>query len=756
MNFQGKTIRNLIVTVVLTITAISTFYVTKTKFDYNFESFFPYGDNELEFYLKFREKFEYDNEFGLLAIENKAGVFNSTFLKKIDALTDSLKHITHVNLVLSPTNLKKNVVAPVGYIEIPYLHFEDTSRYAEDSLEIFSAEEMVGSFFSKTTPSVCVFFKTKQGISKEASDLILFKVEELLKQFEFDDYHVAGKFKAQYVYIEKIKKDFLVFLSASVILVIIFLIISFRSFWGIWIPLLIVFLSMNWIFGLMGFLGKPLDVMMVLMPTMMFIVGMSDVVHILSKYLESLREGKTLDQAIKITLREVGMPTFITLLSTSIGFLTLLYSNVKPVRDFGIYTSIGVLVAFILAFTLLPIILPFIKNPVTPEERNNELFWNKKLHNLLLFVFRRRSVISVSITILCALSFYSISRIVVNNNLLEDLVDNEELIIDLKFLEKNYHGIRPLEIAVFVKDSAKNVLDYEVVQELSKVDKYLKDVYGAGFIMSPVSVFKQTCKALNSGSNDYYKLPEDTATFNECVSVINTVRKRPELKSIFLSNLKEARITGKISDLGSRVINSKNDSLKTFIQNNIDTNLLAFKVTGTAHLIDMNNQYLAFNMLQGIIMSILVVSLIIAIVHRSFKIVIISIIPNVVPMILVGGLMGVLGIELKVSTSIIFSIAFGIATDDTIHFLGRLKLELKKGKSMLYAIKRTYISTGKAVVVTSLILSGGFLTLILSDFQSSFYFGLLVSIILFIAVIIDLLLLPPLLLWLARDQRKKQ
>ncbi|MBN8703621.1 MAG: MMPL family transporter [Bacteroidetes bacterium] len=751
MDFQHKNVKMSIVVVVAIITCVFAFYTTRLKFDYNFESFFPYGDDELEFYLNFRQKFGYDNEFGIVGIESKKGVFTKSFLTKVATLSDSIKRIPNVVSLVSPTNLTKKIVAPIGFIEIPYLHYQEPEKYQEDSTDIFTSEELVGTFFSKKTPSICIVFKTKEGISKQASDTLLFALERMLKVYDFDDYHIAGKFKAQYVYIEKISKNFIQFMLASVVLVIIFLIISFRRLWGIWIPMLVIFLSMIWIFGLMGLMNKPLDLMMVLMPTMMFIVGMSDVVHILSKYLEALREGNSISNAISITLKEVGFPTFITLISTSVGFLALLFSTIKPVKDFGIYTSIGVLIAFVLAFLLLPILLPFIKNPIDKNEKNNQLFWNKQLHKLLLFVLKRRNGIIATTLLLCALSIYSISTIVINNNLLEDLVDSDELMIDMNFFEENFQGIRPVEIAVFAKDSSKNILSFEAINELDKLEHYLRSSsYGAGFIISPTSIIKQANKAINGGGNEFYKIPTDTAEFNQCVTLVKKIIKRPEFKTILTKNFLEGRLTGKINDLGSRVINQKNDSLNLFFDSHINKNILGYRITGTAHLIDVNNQYLAINMLQGIFMSILVVSVIIALVHKSFKIVIISIIPNVVPMILVGGLMGLAGIELKVSTSIIFSIAFSIATDDTIHFLGRLKLELMKGKSMLYAIKRTYISTGKAVVVTSLILSGGFLSLIMSDFQSTFYFGLLVSIILFIAVIVDLLLLPPLLLWLIK------
>jgi predicted RND superfamily exporter protein len=742
----------LLVALVVIITIIATFSTTKLKFDYDFESFFPTNDKDLQFYLNYRDQFEYDNEFILVGIENKKGIFKKDFLLKIRSFTDSVKTIKNVTHVLSATNAKNTIVGPVGIVEVPYLHLDSVNQYAADSLAIYRSEELVGTLFANDAKSVALFIKTKEGIAKIPSDSLLHKLERLIENYKFDKTHVAGKIKAQNVYLERIQHEFVLFLITSMVLVIIFLYISFRSFWGIWIPIVVVIMSIIWVLGFMSLIHKPLDIMMILLPTMMFVVGMSDVVHVLTKYLEEIRNGKEKLQAFKTTIKDVAFPTFITLLSTGVGFLSLLYSSIKPVRDFGIYTSLGILVSFVLAFTFLPALILLRKKPIVLKERNEDMFWSKRLHALLLWIFTNRLKVIVGCVLMVVLSFVGISRIVLNNNLLEDIVDSDSLKQDFYFFEKHYSGVRPFEMAITLKDPHRSIYDLDVLQQMDKMETYLKKEYGVGFILSPVSVVKTMNKAFNGGYPENYKLPTDTSALREIVSTIKKYKKKNELKALISKDEQRARITGKMHDLGSAAIRILDKKLDASMKTGIPT-LFNYKLTGGAVMIDKNNEYLVYNMLQGLLMSILVVSLIIAFIYRSFKIVIISIIPNLIPMIIIGGLMGFAGIEMKLSTSIIFSIAFGIATDDTIHLLARLKLEMDKGRSFLYAIKRTYISTGKAVVVTSLILSAGFLTLVMSDFQSTFYFGLLVSVILFVAVITELLLLPVLLLWMVGKGR---
>ena len=205
------------------------------------------------------------------------------------------------------------------------------------------------------------------------------------------------------------------------------------------------------------------------------------------------------------------------------------------------------------------------------------------------------------------------------------------------------------------------------------------------------------------------------------------------------------RISAKISDLGSLKIGEHDKNLLAFIQKNMDKDLLHFEITGAAHLIDRNNEYMVSNMTQGFVFSIIVIGFLTFFLHRSWRMVLVFIIPNIIPLIIIGGIMGFAGIELKAATSLVFSIAFGIATDDTIHFISRLKIELAYGKSLMYAFKRTYFETGKPIILTTFILLGGFMSLMLSSFQSTFYFGFLICITVVIAVMADIFLLPVLL-----------
>jgi predicted RND superfamily exporter protein len=376
------------------------------------------------------------------------------------------------------------------------------------------------------------------------------------------------------------------------------------------------------------------------------------------------------------------------------------------------------------------------------------------LHKLLRWTLRNRKSIVVGTLIVTGISIFGITRIVLNNHLIEGLTRKDELRQDFEFFEKNYSGVRPFEILITLNDTNSSLWNNEEIRAIDKLETYLRNDFGVGFIISPASLVKGMNKALNNGNPESYVLPSNEEDLSNVIDQLEQFRKRKEMKNLITKNGKEARITGKMADIGSKIFLERAAELDKFLQANPDMKCINVHLTGAALMLDKNNKYLVDNTIQGLLISILVVALISALVHRNLRMMIIAIIPNLLPILIIGGIMGFTGIEMKSATSIIFSIAFGIATDDTIHFLARLKLEIAQGKSVMYCVKRSFLSTGKAVVVTSLILCGGFLSLIGSGFESTYYFGLLVSITLLVAVVTDLLLFPLLVIWLIKDKKK--
>ncbi len=753
MNYQQLARTVIVVIGVITLAAL--YPISQLRFDYEFESFFPVNDPELEFYNEFREKFMPDNDFVLIGLENKNSIFDTVFLQKVAQLTDTLQTVDKVLRVASPTNVSQLIMGPFGPIEAPYLHPNSAEKLPKDSARIYQSEHLVGSFFSTDAKALCVTLITEPGLSKVASDSLVMVLDNIYKTFEFDEMHVSGRINGQKYFVDKMKFDLSIFVASSLVLLILFLWFTYRSLWGIWVPIVVVILAISWLLAAMSLMGKSLDLMSVLLPTILFVVGMSDVVHILTRYLEELRNGHTKVEAVKIAFKHIGMATLLTSVTTAIGFLTLLTANIVPVRQFGINTAIGVFLAFLLAFSLLPSILILFKKPVIAETKNEQLFWNQRMHKLFGFTIKHRKLLIVGTVILIALAGAGISNIRVDNYLLEDLSEDDPHRADFEFFEEKFAGVRPFDVAIWVKDSTKTLYDKDVQLEIQKLEAYLVDHYEIGFVTSPLTFSKTIHQALNGGNPEMYTVPTDEKSSRRIKRILDRFKHQQEFQALVTEDLQEGRISAKVEDYGGNKMKQLNEIAERELPELIDTSLLGYKQTGMALLIDKNNESLAQNMMYGLLIAFGVIALIMGVLFRSLKIVLITLVPNVLPLLLIGGFMGFTGIDLKVSTSIIFTIAFGIAVDDTIHYMSKLRLELNKGKSMLYALKRSSISTGKAITVTSLILCSGFVTLILSDFTSTFYIGLLVSMTLLFAVFADLVLLPALIITFYGNKQQK-
>ncbi len=728
-------------------TIVSVFLAVNLGFDYDFENFFPQDDPETDFFKSYRGMFESDNDYIVIGVVNEDGVFQPDFLRKVDAFTDSLQSIQNVDTVISPTRLQSAVRDPlIGTVFTrPLLRSDSREHLIKDSTQIWNRGEFIGNLFSEDGRSLLIQVNHKQYLSKLACDTLAADMEALFARASFDEVHAVGRAIGQVYYVETMQRELAVFMSLGVLLIVLFLWIAFRSTWGIWVPISVVLLSVIWVLGIMKLTGKSIDLMLIVLPTIIFVVGMSDVVHILTRYYEELRKGLSKLNAIKIAFKEVGLATLLTSVTTAIGFLTLLTSSIQPIASFGITTATGVFVAFFLAFTMLPAVVLISPKPDVTKHPNAALFWNRRLHRGFAWTIKNRYLVLILSAIVLTASIVGLMRIEVNNYLLEDLRDSDDLKQEFLYFENEFSGARPFELAVIMHDDA-NIFDQEVLTQLDRIDSFLIHRYEVGSLLSVSRILKTANRELQGGYSSGFNIPASQRDVDKLVRTLNRF-DRDSILSKFVNEPKGiARVQGKIGDLGARAFDVKNEELDVFIAQNLSDRKFEVKVTGTATLVDQNNESLAVDMTIGLGIAFIVVSIIIAFLFRSLRMVLICLIPNIMPLLMIAGYMGFMGIDLKVSTSIIFTIAFGIAVDDTIHFMSKLRLELAKGKHLLYALKRTQISTGKAIVVTSLILCAGFLTLILSDFLGTFYIGLLVSMTLLFAVLADLFLLPVLIL----------
>ena len=735
--------------------------VSNLKFDYDFEKFFPAEDVDADFFYEHREKFEFDNNFVLVGIENTQGVFQKDFLLRLDSLTKSFQqNLPYLAGVRSITNQEEvffyqgggsSTKPYVNFYNFSDTHQQDSSLRA-DSIRLFNSKELVNTLISSDSKSVCVFIKHENDLSREKSDELVSELRSVLAEFNFDEIHLAGTAVGQQYYIQKMNKELLLFMGLSAILVILFLFIAFRSGWGIVLPQVVILSSMIWILGGMGFFSSPMNILLTTLPSIMFVVAMSDVIHLVSRYMDALRDQLTKFEAIKTTIKEVGFSTFLTSVTTSVGFFSLYFINVQPVKMFGLIIGIGVLLAFVLSILMLPILFYYFPSPKIIT-KTKESIWFRLLPGFFEWVVGHKKTIWIGSLAFILAAGFGMSMLTSDNLIMDDIKDSDPVKKDFAYFDTHYGGYRPFELAITLKDTSINVWSKGVLSEIEQVENYLEDTFGLELKTSLVQTLKVLNRSSHLGNKDHFKLPEKKKDLRKFRRVLKITNQGALLKLFLDSTETITRIQGTIPDKGNNFVSAKTNLFKEFVSNR-NFEFIDVRVTGSAYLLDKNIRYLSDSLIYGLLVSIGIVSLIMGFVFRSIRMVIISIVPNTIPLIFIAAVMGYMGIEVKTSTSIIFTIAFGIAVDDTIHLLGKFKFELMKGKSVRDALKHAYIVTGKAMILTTLVLCSGFLLLLFSTFMGTFNMGLLLSMTLFIALIMDLTLLPLLILTFYRSRKQ--
>lgn len=750
-----KKISIAIILIMAAITGFMAYRAINIGFDYNFETFFPRRSKDTDFFMKHREKFGSDNDFVLIGVKNNKGIFDYEFLKKVHTLTDTLATLPDVLYVISPISMKEIVRDPLMGIpnERQYLRWEQDSLYKIDSIRIFQTPELIGTLFSADGKSLSIILRHTERILDDKCTRLSQNVSNLAPYFNFDEFHVAGRCIGQSFYTGLMKGELVLLLISALIAMIILMIIIYRHIYGVVLPILVVGIVVGWAVGMMELTGKNFDMLSNAIPTILVVTGLSVAIHIITRYMDNIKQGWVKYNAIKDTVVNIGMANIFTTLTTVVGFASLATSGIKPIDDFGLYTALGVAFSFIVAYTLLPALLYLLPVPkIKTVKASNRFLWDNILTSFFSFIMRKKYWILGVTGIIVVGMIYGITRIEENTQLLEDLSNKSKMKKDFVWFGKEFQGTRPFEMAIWVKDTNHTILDREIVTQLDKMENYLSKHYGVGFMLSPVALIKAANRSYAGGAIDAYEIPESNSRYNKITKELKAIQSNPQIKAVVSDDFRSGRVQSMLDDIGSNLAHQQNKAFYAFVKDSIDTSLFEYKLTGTAELIDQNNLNLAWNIASGILIAFVVIGLIIGFMFKSFKMAIIAIIINTIPLIILGGILGYFGISLKVSTAILFAIAFGIAVDNTIHFLSRFKMEISKGKSVLYTIKRTFLTTGKAMIITSVTLCIGFGILGISSFLATRNIGILTSTTLFFALAFNLSLLPVLVLLFYREK----
>lgn len=741
---------------VLLITALCFIPLRSLKFEFNIEKLFPSGDPDLALFQQFQQQFQsqIDDEFIFIGLQNKDGIFQKDFLTKVDTLTHYITGLPHIVKVYSLTTANVIYFKDSAINAHPVIHVYQPQFYKRDSVYLFQSMEYRDLLVSKDGKSIAIAAFNEQNLNDDEKDFILNGIESKMKQLGFDQYHLTAKIRMERIYIKEIEKNLKIYLIVSLSLISLSLYLMFRSIKQILVPLLIIAISLIWTMSVIALTHNKLDIISSLLPPILAAICMSDIIHISEKYIEELRNGLSKQDALRKTYKEVGLATCFTCITVAIGFISLGIVNIIPIQKFGFFAAAGIILGFVVTMILLYAFYSLTPVPKIAAKKRSDENWKRFLSFIFRNIIRYKYAVLIIVGLLSAGSIYFIRTIEINSRMLQEIPKKNPMLDDYRFMEKDFAGTRPFEMTLTAVNKSNSFFDVNVMRKVEEIERYLKDSCGVGYIISPVSLFKGANKAFHADSNAYFIIPSSQPLVSRFYESIMQTEHAQELEHYMVIDGSKIRISGRLPDLSIKQFQALENKFDYFFKKGDYSLSFSYHMTGSAVLLDKIVYYLTKNLFTGIWMDAIITVLIALFLLRYWRMIFIVLIPNVIPLLVMGAAMGILGINLKADTSVIFSIAFGIAVDDTIHFLSNVRIELNKGLTLPYAVKRTFLSTGKAIIITALVLLTGFLTLLSSSFGGAFYIGLLISICLSFAVLMDLTILPVLLLLFYKRKRK--
>ena len=521
----------------------------------------------------------------------------------------------------------------------------------------------------------------------------------------------------------------------------------FRSFRATFITLLVVGIGVVWAFGFIGLFRYEITVLSALIPPLIIVIGVPNAVFLINKYQQEIKKHGNQAKSLQRVISKIGNATLMTNITTASGFATFVFVKSQLLREFGILASVNIISIFILALLIVPIIYSFMPRPekkhlnhLEKKWMGNVVFWMERM------VKQRRITIYITTVIVIMLSMVGLFQIRVSGSLIEDMPKGMQFYKDIKFFETEFGGIMPLEILIDTKRE-KGVMKLSTLKKMEKLNETIETFPELSKPISITNLVKYSKQAYYKGNPKYYQLPTSQEKAHIFAYTKNSDSNSGMLKNFVDSTGRYARITTFMKDVGTDKMDIIQDRLNAVIKKQFPEEKFSVSMTGKALVFLKGTNYLIKNLVISLSLAILLISIFMAWMFRSYKMIFISLIPNMLPLLITAGLMGFFSIPIKPSTILVFSIAFGISVDDTIHFLAKYRQELLannwKVKPAVYSALQ---ETGVSMFYTSIVLFFGFLVFTLSSFGGTIALGGLVSVTLLLAMVSNLLLLPSLLL----------
>ena len=725
---------------VIGLTVMWALFLPNLSIDFSIEHLFSQNDPAVERYFSFRDEFGREDNIITIIYEPIDPIDRGLF-KELEKLTYDIEDINGVASVVSVFSLSDiDTKAWLGDI------YNDDQAWNRDTiltkLKYIQSDPSIGSRVLSKDLRFGAFMLTLSDDANNHQDrsALLKKIKKLALDTS-PSWTFSGVSVLRTEYVRYMLRDNFLFLPPIAIILISILGYVFRNWVFVGLPLLTVLITVIWLLGIMGLFGLEINIMTYIVPTLLFIIGISDAIHIQARFRENLaRDSSNPCESMLLTMVQMSKVIFLTSLTTSIGFVALMTTSINIVQEFGLEIALGVMIAWLVSILLVPSGIMLFES----FEKGKDNTFSPLLNWLSNVIPRHPWAFIIIPLIISFTSIYKIKDLSTDASLMDDLRPQNKLYHDLKMTEKYFGGVLPFEVLLRLdqKNEGKNktVLDPDIFPFLEDVEDLLKEELMESRFFS-MSTLLRSIKRMRGD--------EDSVSYNsEMINQILGGRSKQQLQLVN-SDQNTLRITGLIENKTSSEMESiytKLDSLsKSFPP------YLEIECTGTTVVALRTNDYLVQSLVNSLGIALLFISIVMAFMFRKKSILFASLVTNLIPIFTVLGVLSWLGVSIRPPTAMTFSVALGIAVDDSLHFLLRYRRELKEGMNRVEAIRATIMNTGSALMITTTILVSGFSVLLLSAFLPTYQFGLLSAGMIGTALLCDLTLLPALCLVLPNN-----
>jgi len=590
-------------------------------------------------------------------------------------------------------------------------------------------------------------------------DDVLLPEIKLFEQQTDIDLRVSGMPYIRTLNSQNIIDEIGLFVLAALLITSLIFFFFFRSYRATFISMCVVIIGVMWAFGTLGLLGFEITVLTAIIPPLIIVIGIPNCIFLINKYQQEVKNHGNQAKSLQRVISKVGNATLMTNLTTAAGFATFIITDSELLTEFGIVASLNIVLLFILCLLVIPIIYSFM--PLPKEKHLNHLnkTYTKTFVNWIESTVKEKSIsIYITAVVILVVSIIGIYQIRISGSLIEDMPKKTDFFRDILFFEKEFDGVMPLEIMIDTKRK-KGVMKLSTLRKMDELQETINEIPELSKPSSIVNLVKYSKQTYYNDNPEYYELPTAQEQGFIMTYAKNATKGGKEnlMKSYVDSTGQYARITTFMKDIGTDKMVKIEEKLWDKINKVFPPDQFKVTLTGKALVFQKGTTYLVDNLVLSLLFAIFLISLFMAYLFRSFKMILVSLLPNILPLLITAGMMGYLGVPIKPSTILVFSIAFGISVDDTIHFLAKYRQELKANnwkirKSVFNALRET----GVSMFYTSIVLFFGFSVFMISSFGGTVALGGLVSATLLFAMLSNLLLLPALLLSLEKTIANEQ